>query len=76
MVCRKCRRSVLFAAQIEPDYTEEEEDELDNFTDQLYSQLGITGVNPYVKDILKARLRRRLARLDAQTRLLLLMELR
>lgn len=45
MVCRKCKRAVLFGTQIEPDYTEEEQEELDEFTDQLYSQLGITGVD-------------------------------
>ena len=76
MVCRKCKRAVLFATQIEPDYTEEEEDELDEFTDQLYNQLEITGVDPFMEEILKARLRRRIARLDADERIRLLMYLR
>jgi hypothetical protein len=62
--------------QIRPDDPEEEEDELDEFTDQLYNQLGIADVHPFVEDALKARLRRRIARLDADERIRLLMHLR
>jgi hypothetical protein len=76
MVCRECKRAVLFASQIEPDYPEEEQEELDEFTDQLYSQLEITDVHPFVEDALKSRLRRRIARLDADERIRLLMYLR
>jgi len=75
-VCRKCKRAVLFASQIEPDYTEEEQEELDEYIEQLYSQLGITGVHPLIEEPLKARLRRRIARLDADERIRLLMALR
>jgi hypothetical protein len=45
MVCRKCKRAVLFASQIEPDLAEEDEEQFDEYIDQLYSQLGITGVD-------------------------------
>jgi len=45
MVCCKCKRAVLFASQIEPDYTEEDEEQLNEYIDQLYSQLEITGVD-------------------------------
>lgn len=76
MVCHECKRAVLFGTQIEPDYTEEEQEELDEFTDQLYSQLGITGVHPFIEENLKSRLRRRLTRLDADERIRLLMALR
>jgi hypothetical protein len=61
---------------MEPDYVEEDEDELDNFTDQLYNQLEITGVHPLIEETLKARLKRRLARLDVDQQLRLLMHLR
>jgi hypothetical protein len=76
MVCRKCKRAVLFASQIEPDLTEEDEEQLDEYIDQLYSQLGITRVHPLIEETLKARLRRRIARLDADERIRLLMALR
>ena len=62
--------------QIEPDLTEEDEEQLDEYIDQLYSQLGITGVDPFMEENLKARLRRRIARLDADERIRLLMYLK
>jgi len=64
LVCRQCKHGALYATQFIPDRTEEEEEELDEFTDQVYSQLGIRVLHPVVEDKLKARLRRRLARLD------------
>lgn len=66
----------ITGAQIEPDDSEEDEADLDQFTDQVYSQLGITGVNPFMEDVLKTRLRRRMARSDADERIRLLMYLR
>jgi len=51
-------------------------EELDEFVDQLYSQLGITGVHPFIEETLKARLKRRLTRLDVDQQLRLLMHLR
>jgi len=62
--------------RIRPDDPEEDEGRLDEYIDQLYSQLGITGVHPSIEDALKARLRRRIARLDADERIRLLMALR
>ncbi len=62
--------------QIRPDDPEEDEYELDEFVDQLYDQLEIVGVDPFMEEILKARLKRRLARLDADERIRLLMALR
>jgi hypothetical protein len=59
--------------QIRPDDPEEDEDELDEFIDQLYSQLGITDVHPFIEETLKARLRCRVARLDADDQIRLLM---
>ncbi|MFH0848707.1 MAG: hypothetical protein V1857_04325 [archaeon] len=44
--------------------------------DQVYSQLGITGVHPFVEEALNARLKRRLARLDVDDQIRLLMYLR
>jgi len=61
--------------QIRPDDPEEDEDELDDFTDQLYNQLGITGVHPFVEEALRARLKRRLARLGVDDQIRLLMYL-
>lgn len=55
---------------------EQDEDEINEFEDQLYNQLEITGVNPFVEETLKTRLKRRLARLDADERIRLLMYLR
>jgi len=51
-------------------------EQLDEYIDQLYSQLEITGVHPFIEETLKARLRRRIARLDADERIRLLMYLR
>jgi hypothetical protein len=76
MVCRKCKRKIPFTSQMEPDDTEEDEAELDEFVDQLYDQLEIVGVDPFMEEILKSRLRRRIARMDANERLRLLMYLR
>lgn len=76
MVCRKCKRKMPFASQIEPDYTEEDEAGLDEFVDQLYNQLETVGVDPFMEEILKSRLRRRIARMDENERIRLLMYLR
>jgi len=62
--------------QIRPDDPEEDEEQLDEYIDQLYNQLGITGVHPLIEETLKTRLRRRIARLDADERIRLLMYLR
>jgi len=76
MVCRKCKRKMPFASQVEPALTEEDMVELDDLADQIYNQLEPVGINPFMEEILKARLRRRIARLDADERMRLLMALR
>jgi hypothetical protein len=78
MVCRKCKRAVLFATQIEPDYDEEPEldeedwEQIDDFVDQLYSKLGITGIHPIAREAIKDRIRRKLLRLSTENQLRLL----
>lgn len=67
---------MLFATQIEPDFTEKDEDELDEFTDQLYNQLGISGIHPLEAEIIKDRIRRRIARMSIEKRFRLLAYLR
>jgi hypothetical protein len=61
---------------MEPDYSLEDEAELDAFIDQVYNQLDIVGVDPFMEEILKTRLRRRIARMDENERIRLLMYLR
>lgn len=50
--------------------------ELDEFIEQVYNELGLTDAGPIEEQILKARLRRRIARLGADQRIRLLMYLR
>lgn len=66
MVCRKCKRKMPFASQIEPDYSlEDEAGEVDEFeleylTDIMYRRLGIKGIHPIQREIIKDRIRQRL----------------
>ena len=63
MVCRKCRRAVLFATCIEEEYPEESEDEDELEDEAAFSLLGISPRRP------------RRPKLDFDTRLRLLAHL-
>ncbi len=62
-------------AEDEPE-EEIDEEELDQFTNILYRRLGFTGVNPLEAEMIKDRIRRRIARMSIEKRFRLLAYLR
>ena len=65
MVCRKCKRKLPYATYMEEPYPEDEHGEVDEFeleyiTDILCGRLGLRGINPFERGVIKDRIRQRL----------------
>ncbi len=85
MVCRKCKCKLPFSTYIEEPYPEDEPeeelnddelDELDFFVNVVYGKLGVTGIHPMAAEMIKDRIRRKLARMSEEKRFRLLAYLR